>query len=114
MTIARWTALSKAGLILGVPGDEMAKAKTAFQKEAGRCDDGDDGHGGDQVAAADGVERLLVDHMDLEVEHRRPDPHRREELDERETQFLKRRRTPSKSMAKPPTRGQGGEDPADC
>jgi len=32
--------------------------------------------------------------MDLEVEHRRPDPHRREELDERETPVLEEEANP--------------------
>ena len=54
------------------------------EEEAGRGDRRDHEHDRDQDRAAQHVQGLAVQHVRLEVVHRQPDPHRRQDLNERE------------------------------
>ena len=78
----------------GFPGCEIANAKTALREEArGRHErDGDDE--GECHGAVPRVEPRALEHVGLEVEDRHPDPHRRQDLDERQPPVVEQQPQP--------------------
>jgi hypothetical protein len=70
----------KAGRIFGWPGYRNGEGEDAVQVEAGRRERGHPDDAGDQERAADDVELLAVEHVELDVQHGEPDPHGRNDL----------------------------------
>ena len=60
------------------------KREHRVEEEARDRDGGDDEHERDYNRAPQRRDRLAVQHMSLEVIHRKPDPHRGRDLHERE------------------------------
>ncbi len=74
-----------AGRICGAPGLEIAIAKTALKKKLMIVSDDDRQADRDQHRAGQVAERLAVEQVALEVVHREPDPHRGDDLDQRQS-----------------------------
>ena len=77
-------ASANPGRICGRPGCVMANANTALRKKLAAVTSAIDDDERERGRPAPGVEVLPLERVRLEVEHRDPDPHRRQDLDERE------------------------------